>query len=87
MLSKGRKGNFLLYLVGVIVVIVIVVVFLTKVGRQPAPLPQPVDQQVQQLQTQSTSDDLSALETDLQNTNLDQLDQELTDIERDLGSL
>lgn len=86
-MPSRKKTNFWLYLVGLVVIVVIVVLFVTR-GEQPPPQPPAsVDTQVQQLQTQSASDEVSVIEQDLQNTNLDQLDTELTDIEKDLGSL
>jgi len=41
---------------------------------------------VQTLQTLSTSDELNAIENDIESTNLDSLDAELSDIEAELGS-
>lgn len=43
------------------------------------------DPQTQQLQTQSQSDDLAAIEQDLNNTELDNLTKELENIDQELG--
>lgn len=45
------------------------------------------DQQVQDLQNQSTSDEVSDIEKDLNTTNLDTLDQELPDVDKAVGEL
>jgi hypothetical protein len=43
--------------------------------------------ELQLIQTQGTTDDLSAIEADLNASDLNTLDQELLDIERELGGL
>ncbi len=45
------------------------------------------DQQVQDLNTLSTSDEVDVIEKDLDLTNLDALDAEIGDVEKDLMSL
>ncbi|MEX0917244.1 MAG: hypothetical protein WDZ90_01870 [Candidatus Paceibacterota bacterium] len=40
---------------------------------------------IEALQTQDSSDEVGAIEEDLENTNLDSLDAELSDIESELG--
>jgi len=52
------------------------------------PNPQPptqYEQELSQIQTQSTSDETAAIETDLQDTDLTALDKELQDIEAELN--
>lgn len=82
--SKKQQGNFLLYLIGAIIVVVIIVLVITKGGQKPIiPISTPTpDAQVQQLKTLSTSDEISEIEKDVNNTNLDQIDSELKDIEQ-----
>ena len=87
--SKKQQGNFLLYLTGAIIIVVILVLIFTKGGQKPIiPIPTPVpDSQVQELKTLSTSDEISAIDADLQNTNLDKIDAESADIDNSLQSL
>lgn len=52
------------------------------VGRLPE-----TDQQLQQLSTFSTSDEVVDIEKDLNATDLDAIDNELSEVDRDLGDL
>lgn len=45
-----------------------------------------VDAQVKELQTQSTSDEISQIEKDLNGTNLDAIDSEMDDVEVELNN-
>lgn len=90
---QGKKqlgnANLLIYLAGAVIIIVILLFVFGRGGGQPTPTsaPTPIDSQVQQLEQQSNSDEISAINADLQNTNLDKIDQELTDVEQSLQSL
>ena len=55
----------------------------TEVTTGPAEM----DQQIKQLQTLSTSDEVPDIEKDLSSTNIDSLDSDLTDVDKDLGNL
>lgn len=88
--SKKQQTNWLIYIIGLAAVIIILVVIATKGGLQIpkiTPTPQPVDSQVSELQQQSTSDELSAIEKDLNNTNLDKIDIESAEVDQSLQNL
>lgn len=88
-MPNRRKGkNILAYLVAFIVIVIILVLVFGKGREKPAPTAAPVvDLQVEKLQTQSPSDDVAAIEKDLTNTNLDQIDTELKEVEKNSQSL
>ena len=75
-----------LLLVGLAIGVVILVVMLLK---QPAkvPLVPSVDRQTQELKAISPSDEIEVIEVEVENTNLDQIDAELSQIEADLPQL
>lgn len=45
------------------------------------------DEQIQKLETLSDSDEIGAIEADINSTNLENLDQELNQVDQDLSSL
>ena len=45
------------------------------------------DNQIQKLETLSDSDEIGAIEEDIQGTNLDNLDQEINQVDQDLSNL
>ena len=65
--------------------------FSPKATPTPTPMPSPTpetetDSQTDALEEQGTSDEIGAIETDLENTDLSNIDQELTDIEGELAT-
>ncbi len=78
---KINSKNFLLILLAASLILGGIWYFLLKEG---APLVTPAD--ITKLYNQSESDDTSAIEKDLEETDLTNLDAELTDIEDELNS-
>jgi len=84
-------------IVGSIIIIVILVIGglylwgkqITKVENQQATTPEQIlsepDQALDSLKNQSTSDEIKSIETDLNATNLDNLNKELENINTELG--
>lgn len=79
--NKSRAG----IVAGVIVALLILagIVYYARQARQLAPATPSAD--IQALEEQGTSDSVAAIEQDLVGTDLGNLDQELGDIERELG--
>ena len=92
-MSKNLKpGNVLLIAVLVAAVVVFALVFAFynfNLGKkEPASESGVVkDEQVQKLETLSDSDEISAIEGDIQGTNLDNLNQEINQVDQDFSSL
>ena len=92
-MSKNLKpGNVLLIAVLVAAVVVFALVFaFYNFGlgtKQETGGPSVVrDEQVQKLETLSDSDEIGAIETDIDSTNLENLDQELNQVDQELPSL
>ena len=93
MMSKNLKpGSVLLIVVLVVAVLVVAVFFALKypdLGTKQEVGESNVvkDEQVQKLETLSDSDEIGAIEGDIQGTNLDNLDQEINQVDQDLSSL
>ena len=92
-MSKNLKpGNVLLIVVLVAAVVVFALVFAFynfNLGKK-AQIGEPVvvkDEQIQKLETLSGSDEVGAIEGDIQGTNLDNLDQELNQVDQSLSEL
>ncbi len=87
--GKKLQTNFWVYLLAVAVIIVIVILLVgVKQPKAPTLTPTPVvDSQVEQLQKQSTSDEVAAIEQDIANTNFSQIDSELGEIDKALQDL
>ena len=92
-MSKNLKpGSILLIAVLAAAVVVFALVFaFYNFGlgtKQEAGEPSVVkDEQVQKLETLSDSDEIGAIEEDIDSTNLENLDQELNQVDQELPSL
>lgn len=76
--AADRSGNAVVW--GVVVVIVIAAAA-AWYFYMPLPVPAPAeDNATKTLETQSSSDDVNAIDQDLQQTDLNDLDKELSDI-------
>lgn len=80
---RETKNQVLLLIIAFLIVIIAILSW-QKSLLVPAPAPQ--DFQTTKLQQQGTSDEISAIERDLETTDLSDLDRELEDIERELSS-
>jgi len=91
--SKNLKpGNVLLIavLIAAIVVFALVFAFFNfNLGEKAQTGESSVvkDEQVQKLETLSDSDEIGTIETDIDSTNLENLDQELNQVDQELPSL
>jgi hypothetical protein len=91
--NKLRRGfSPVAVLIGVVLVALAIVAFFAFKNIAPVIAPQPPpqvsqDPQVQSLNSQSSSDDVSAIDKDVSNTNLTNLDQGLDQTERDLSQV
>ena len=79
MISLSNK-NTIIILASLVIVISVVLVLIQQNLNKPAGY----EVEIKDLQTQSTSDDVNAIEKDLLDTNLENLDSELLDIEKEL---
>ena len=92
-MSKNLKpGNVLLIavLIAAIVVFALVFAFFNfNLGEKAQTGESSVvkDEQVQKLETLSDSDEIGTIETDIDSTNLENLDQELNQVDQSLPSL
>ena len=92
-MSKNLKpGNVLLIAVLIAAVVVFALIFaFYNFGlgtKQETGEPSVVkDEQVQKLETLSDSDEIGAIESDINSTSLDNLDQELNQVDQELPSL
>lgn len=82
-MRKQKERLFLIILCLGVLIIGTIAVYLTRV---PAKLTKP-DIQTQRLSVQSPSDEISALEKDILNTDLSDIDKELQDIEAELSGI
>ncbi len=73
--------NTIIILASLVIVISVIIVLAQKNFNKPSAY----EVEVKELQTQSTSDDVNAIENDLLNTDLESLDSELLEIEKELG--
>jgi len=90
--NKGNITLVIILIVAIVVAAIVIVWSLKGSGRikqeqLPAPVSVPVDEQVKNLQKMSTSDDIGAIEADLNSTNLDNLDSEISEIDNSSGDL
>lgn len=77
--AADRSGNAVVW--GIVVVIVIAAAAAAWYFYMPFPVPAPAeDNATKTLETQSSSDDVNAIDQDLQQTDLNNLDKELSDI-------
>lgn len=92
MSKKLKPGNILLIAVlfGAVVVFALVFAFFNfNLGKKDT-IGEPSvvkDEQVQKLETLSDSDEIGAIEGDIQGTSLDNLDQELNQVDQSLSEL
>ena len=93
MMSKNLKpGSVLLIVVLVVAVLVVAFIFVFKFSdlgtKQEVGESNVVgDEQVRKLETLSDSDEIGAIEADINSTNLENLDQELNQVDQELPSL
>ena len=93
MMSKNLKpGSVLLIVVLAVAVLAVAVFFAFKypdLGTKQEVGESNVvgDEQVRKLETLSDSDEIGAIEADINSTNLDNLDQELNQVDQELPSL
>lgn len=87
--SSGFSAIFLLIIVVVVALgILAITVAKNSYKEGPATVPTAVfDEQVKKLQTQSSSDEVGAIEKDTNDTNLENLDQGTDQIEKDLAGV
>ena len=92
-MNKNLKpGNVLLIAVLIAAVVIFALIFAFynfNLGKKETTGESTVvkDSQVQKLETLSDSDEIGAIEGDIQGTSLDNLDQELNQVDQDLSSL
>lgn len=80
------RKNFMIFLAAVLVVALgFMALTLTRQSRVKMPLTED-EKEIQEIQTQSKSDDVSEIEKDLNNTDLMDLDKELPDIENEFDA-
>lgn len=79
-MTTFSNKNTIIVLASLIIVISVVLVLIQQTFNKPASY----EVEVKELQTQSTSDDVNAIEEDLLDTNLENLDSELLEIEKEL---
>lgn len=72
--------NTIIILASLVIVISVVLVLIQQNLNKPAGY----EVEIKDLQTQSSSDDVNAIEKDLLDTNLENLDSELLEIEKEL---
>jgi hypothetical protein len=77
------QKNTLLFLAAVAFILIFSVLQTMTITRK-APITPTFEQEIEMIETQSESDEISAIETDLSNTNLQDLDKEIQDIIREL---
>ena len=79
------RRNFIIFLAGILVValglMAMTLVLQNQIGTS---MPETYQQEIQKVQTQSESDNIDAIEKDLMETDLNDLDKELQDIESEL---
>ncbi|OGD92403.1 hypothetical protein A2697_00245 [Candidatus Curtissbacteria bacterium RIFCSPHIGHO2_01_FULL_41_44] len=89
--ERGFSGLMLIIIVAVIGVVAFFAFGILNIGKQGIPVPQIPDviedQQVKNLQKQSSSDELPFIEKDLESTNLEDLDQGIDEVSKSLGDL
>jgi len=78
----NSQKNTLIALAAIMVVVMGIIAILTI--RKPSKAPTAFEREVSQITTQSNSDEVSAIEKDLAETDLDDLDKELKEIEAEL---
>jgi hypothetical protein len=79
MISISNK-NIIIILASLLIVISVVLALI----QQNSDKPTDYEVEIKDLQTQSTSDAVNAIEEDLLDTNLENIDSELLDIEKEL---
>lgn len=82
-----KKGTIILpaLLLATLAIVVVLLAAQVKIS-QPTPTPTPiVDVQTQKLTQQETGDDVGSIEKDLKETDLLKIDQELSDIEKEIS--
>ena len=89
-LKSGFSTIFILIIVVVAALGILAVVVAKNSFKEPSPIESPasaLDEQVKNLQNQSSSDEVGAIEKDTNDTNLDNLDQGADQIEKDLTGI
>ncbi len=78
------RKNFIILLAAIL--IVGLGFFAINTSKKGVKLPSESDKEIKQIQTQSKSDNLEDIEKDLQNTDLNNIDKELSDIEKEINT-
>ena len=81
------KKDFLVFLAGTLVVALGVMAFVLSRNYLNKDSAKMFDTEIQQMQSQSQSDSLDAIEKDLEETNLNDVDKELQDIQEELNQV
>lgn len=82
-MSKKEKTNFILLLA---IAIGVVIFFIYAIRYQTTPKKEVLfEKEIQNLKTQSQSDEVETIEKDLEETDLSDIDKELQDIEKELN--
>ncbi len=76
--------NHIALLAGVLIVAMVIMALVMR--RTNVIVFQPYEVEIQQLEEQSTSDEINSIEEDLLNTDLSDLDRELQEIDQELES-
>lgn len=84
-MSLSEKKNFMLVLAIAVAIAIFLIFFIRRGYRLPRVTT--TDRQTTLLETQSSSDEVDAIEKDLMETDLTELDRELQDIEQELNQV
>ena len=92
MKSKNFRGSSLILVVLLVALVVFFVILLKvfNIDRSSTPEEEKTvtyDQQVKDLATLGNSDEISDIEDDLNNTNIDQIDQELPQVDKEASTI
>lgn len=79
---KLSNKNTLIILASFVMIIAVVLIYLQRNANKP----KGYEAEIKQVQTQSASDDVNAIEKDLLDTDFEDLDTELQEIEKELNS-
>ena len=82
-----KENKNIVLLTGAILIIAIIIAFMSSPLKRAGIFQKnKTNPEVQQIETQSSSDDINSIEKDLNETDLNNMDKELTDIENELNS-
>lgn len=81
-MNQKKSKTWLAILIIIVLAALAYAVYFVRVSNQ-----EPAEPIVNQLESQGTSDEVSAIEKDLTGTALEGLDSEVSDIEKELGNI